>query len=201
MSSEMSLTEHCWYHRKFGAKAKKCTSPCSFRKLHQQPFTAANVCNVNTGRLFITDRARKHKFLVDTCSDFCVFPRKLLSGRKERVNYDLFAANGTTIPTYGWISLSLNLELRRDFTWRFVVADVQIPIIGVDLLAHFGLLADCRNNRLLDGTTSLSTHGHAAPTSIPSVKTKGSSTPLNDILAQFPELTEEWPNRPRGALS
>jgi hypothetical protein len=118
-----------------------------------------------------------------------VFPRKILPGRKERVNYDIFAAKGTTIPTYGWNSLSLNLGLRRDFTGRFVVADVQIPIIGADLLAHFGLLVDCRNSRLLHGTTSLSALGNAAPTSIPSVKTIGSRAPLNDLLAQFPALT------------
>jgi hypothetical protein len=42
---------------------------------------------------------------------------------------------------------------RRDFTWRFVVTDVQLPIIGVDLLANFNLLVDCRNNRILEGLT------------------------------------------------
>jgi hypothetical protein len=72
-----------------------------------------------------------------------VFPRKLVPGRRDGVNYDLFAANGSTNPTYGWISVSLNLGLRRDFTWRFVVADVQTAIIGIDLLSHFGLLVDC----------------------------------------------------------
>jgi hypothetical protein len=34
------------------------------------------------------------------------------------------AANGTTIHTYGWLPLSLNFGLRRDFTWRFVMTDV-----------------------------------------------------------------------------
>jgi hypothetical protein len=34
------------------------------------------------------------------------------------------AANGTTIHTYGWLPLSLNFVLCRDFTWRFVMADV-----------------------------------------------------------------------------
>jgi hypothetical protein len=34
------------------------------------------------------------------------------------------AANGTTIHTYGWLSLSLNFGLGWDFTWRFVLADV-----------------------------------------------------------------------------
>jgi hypothetical protein len=34
-----------------------------------------------------------------------------------------------------------------------VVADVTHPLIGVDFLSHFGLLVDCRNNRLLDEVT------------------------------------------------
>jgi cleavage and polyadenylation specificity factor subunit 1 len=165
-------------------------------KPQQQTSPAAVACITNTGRLFITDRTSKHRFLLDTGSDLCVFPRKLVPGRKERVNYELFAANGTTIPTYGWISLSLNLGLHRDFTWRFVVADVQTPIIGVDLLAHFGLLVDCRNNRLLDGTTSLSAPARAAQMPIASVKTVGCGTPVDDLLAEFPELT-----RPSGIRS
>jgi hypothetical protein len=76
----------------------------------------------------------------------------------EQVNYDLCAANGSTIHTYGWLPLSLNLRLRRDFTWRFVVADVTHPLISVDFLSHF----DCRNSRLLDGVTSLSAPAQAA---------------------------------------
>jgi hypothetical protein len=145
-------------------------------KLQQQTSLAADACTTTTGRLFITDRTTKHRFLLDTGSDLSMFPRKLVPGRKERVNYDLFAANRTTILTYGWIFLSLDLGLRRDFTWRFVVADVQTPIIGVDLLAHFGLLADCRNNRLLDGTILLSAPARTAHMPIASVKTIGVGT-------------------------
>jgi cleavage and polyadenylation specificity factor subunit 1 len=158
-------------------------------KLQQQTSLAADACTTTTGRPFINDRTSKHRFLLDTGSDLCVFPRKLVPGRKERVNCDLFAANGTTIPTYGWISLSLNLGLRRDFTWRFVVADVQTAIIGVGLLADFGLLVDCRNNRLLDGTKSLSASARTAHTSIPSVKTVGCGAPVDNLRADFSELT------------
>jgi hypothetical protein len=57
----------------------------------------------------------------------------------QNTNYDLYATNGNTIPTYGWLSLSLNLGLRREFTWRFVVADVTQPLIGAGFLTHFGL--------------------------------------------------------------
>ena len=119
-----------------------------------------------------------------------MFPRKFLPGRRERVDYDLYAANGTTIPTYGWTSQTLNLGLRRDFTWRFVVADIQTPIIGVDLLSFYGLLVDCRHNRLLDGVTSLSAPGSTAPSSVPNVKVIAGGTPLDNLLKEFPDLTK-----------
>jgi cleavage and polyadenylation specificity factor subunit 1 len=118
---------------------------------------AADACSTTSSRIFITERVSNLRFLVDTGAVLCVVPRKLVPGRKKRTIYDLFAANGTPIPTYGWRTLTLNLGLRRDFKWRFVVADVQLPIIGVDLLANFNLLVDCRNNRILDGVTSLPT--------------------------------------------
>jgi hypothetical protein len=105
------------------------------------------------------------------------------------VNYDLCAANGTSIQTYGWLPLSLNFGLRRDFTWRFVVADVTRPNIGVDVLPHFVLLVDCRNNRLLDGVTSLSVPAQAASALIPSVKTIIGDTPIDSLLAEFPDPT------------
>jgi hypothetical protein len=76
-------------------------------------------------------------------------PRRLIPQRKDRDNYVLSAANGTTIPTYGWLSLSLYLGLRRNFTWRFVVTDVTHPLIGFDFLSYFGLLVDCKHNRLI----------------------------------------------------
>ena len=127
-------------------------------------------------------------FLVDTGSDLRVFPRRLLPGRRERIDYTLYAANGTPIPTYGWITQSINFGLRRDFTWRFVVADIHTPIIGVDLLSFYGLLVDCRHNRLLDSITSLSSPGSLAPSSVPSVKVIAGGTPTDNLLKEFPEL-------------
>jgi len=127
---------------------------------------------------------------VDPGSDLCIFPRKLLPERRERTDYTLYAANGTTIPTYGWTSRSLNLGLRRNFTWLFVIADVDLPIIWVDLLSHYGLLVDCRNNRLLDGVISLSKPGLTAQLSVPSVKIIAGSTPPDSLLEEFPGLTK-----------
>jgi len=44
-------------------------------KPHQQMLTAANVCTTSSGHLFISDRTSKQRYLVDTRSDLCVFPR------------------------------------------------------------------------------------------------------------------------------
>jgi hypothetical protein len=71
-------------------------------KLQQQTLKAANVCTYSSGHLFITDRITKQQYLIDTGSDLCAFPRKLLPGCKERTDYDLYTANRTTIHTYGW---------------------------------------------------------------------------------------------------
>jgi hypothetical protein len=75
------------------------------------------------------------------------------STTQKRINYDVCAANVTTIPTYEWLSLNLNLGLPRDFTPRFGMAEVRQPLICVDLFSHFGLLVDSRHNRLLDVVT------------------------------------------------
>jgi hypothetical protein len=123
------------------------------------------------------------------CSDPCVYPHKLIPRHKERVKYDLCAANGITIPTYVWLSLSLDLGLRRDFAWRFVAADVTRPLIGVHFLSHFGLLVDRRHNCLLDGVTSLSVPAQAASSLIPCVKTISGGTLVDSLLTEFPDLT------------
>ena len=106
-------------------------------------------------RLFIADRQTKVRFLIDTGADLCVFPHTKLPKPRAKSNYERSAANDTTIVTYGTITLSLDLGLRRQFTWRFVVADVSKPIIGADFLAHYGVLVDIKNHRLLDQVTHL----------------------------------------------
>jgi hypothetical protein len=70
-------------------------------KLHQRTLMAANVCTTSSSRLFVTDHNSKQRYLVDTGYDLCVFPWKLLPGRREGTDYTLYAANGTTIATYG----------------------------------------------------------------------------------------------------
>jgi hypothetical protein len=69
-----------------------------------------------------------------------------------------------------------------------VVANVT-PLIGADFLSHYGLLVDCRYNRLLDGFTSLSVPAQAARSLVPSVKIITGGSAINSLLSEFPDLT------------
>jgi predicted aspartyl protease len=69
-------------------------------------------------RIFVTDRRTKISFLVDTGADVCVYPRSKLRKTANKEDYELFAANGTRIATYGTILMSLDLSLRRALKFR-----------------------------------------------------------------------------------
>ncbi|XP_043527359.1 uncharacterized protein LOC122537825 [Frieseomelitta varia] len=126
-------------------------------------------------------------FLVDTGSDQCVLPRTCVKGQTEKTTYAMYAANGTTISTYGIRTLRLDFGLRRE--WKFVIVDVAKPIIGPDLLTHYGLLVDLRCRRLLDTTTSLFSTGKIATGEPDSVRTIVDDSPYHQLLANYPNLT------------
>lgn len=126
---------------------------------------------------------------MDTGTNTCVYPHNKVRGPANKSDYDLFAANGTRIVTYGTITVFLNIFLRRAFKWRFVVTDVQTPIIGMDFLSHYGLLVDPEHKRLLDTTTQPSTRGFAATADVVNIKTIDGESPYHKILAEYPDLT------------
>lgn len=140
-------------------------------------------------RLFITDRKTKLQFLVDSGSDISLLPSSFKGCRLPSKNI-LYAANGTTINTYGSKFLCLDFGLRRSFNFTFVIANVSKPILGVDFLEHFHLLVDIKNRKLIDPTTNSGNRGVVMPTRVPSVKTVVGSSVFNDLILEFPEITQ-----------
>lgn len=138
------------------------------------------------------------QFLVDTGSDLCVFPRSAVKTPCFKSKFNLTAANNTVIHTFGLSQLQLDLGLRRVFTWSFTIADVSRPIIGIDFLSHYGLLVDCKNQRLIDGITSLSVNAlcTGSPDDIASIKTITGESDFHKLLREFSEIT-----RPAGVPS
>ncbi|GFW42863.1 hypothetical protein TNCV_1212701 [Trichonephila clavipes] len=104
-------------------------------------------------RLFVKDRTTNLHFLVDSGADCSIIPAA--SKNKQPSDYKLFAANGTEIPTYGIKVLNIDLGLRREFLFPFIIAKVSKGILGADFLNKFNLLIDIRNKQLIDGITNL----------------------------------------------
>lgn len=142
-------------------------------------------------RLFLTDRSSGSRYLIDTGADISVIPPSY-SDRRKKTDRKLYAANGTSINIYGERLLVLSLGLRRNFTWNFVIADVQSPIIGADFIHHYNLLVDLKNRRLIDPLTSASTPGSLIKVSgIETVYVMPPDQQHADILKKFPNLLQE----------
>ena len=102
----------------------------------------------------------------------------------------LQAVNKSTISTFGEKSMTLDIGLRRSYRWIFIIADLPIPILGADFLAHFGLRVDVRHRKLIDTTTGLTLCGLQSTTVSPSpVFHFPVSTPYTDLLRKFPSIS------------
>lgn len=90
--------------------------------------------------------------------------------------------------------IKLNLGLRRDFCWPFVIADVTCPIIGADFIHHHDLLIDLRRNRIIDNLTKLESSCTQNTINIETtIKTFDSTNPFADLLREFPDITKLKP--------
>lgn len=131
----------------------------TFKKLLGQSRTTID-SGRQISRLYIQEKSSGRNFLIDTGADLSVIPPTFHESLNQTViQIPLFAANGTSIKTFGYKTINLNLGLRRPITWLFIIADVKTPIIGSDLLKKFDLLVDIKNNKLIDKLTSISTSG------------------------------------------
>lgn len=139
-------------------------------------------------RLCITEKNTGERFLVDTGADISVLATR--NKRKPIASpYNLFAANNTPIKTYGEKTLQLNLGLRRNFKWTFIVADVKTSILGADFLRHHKLLVDLHHKKLIDSVTELSVNAVEIQTSQNvSIHLVEPSHRYHDILQTYTEV-------------
>ncbi|GFU14218.1 retrovirus-related Pol polyprotein from transposon opus [Trichonephila clavipes] len=140
-------------------------------------------------RLFIRDRISNVYFwstLVPTCP--CSQHLSIISDILP--NLPFFAANSSTINVYGQKTLSLDLNVRREFIWTFLLASLKTPILGADFLHYFELVPDLRHKCLRDLKTKLQTTGHIKQAALHSVKTISSHETLyHDLLKSYPSIT------------
>ncbi|XP_067615063.1 uncharacterized protein [Eurosta solidaginis] len=141
-------------------------------------------------RLFIFDRENKQNFLIDSGAEILVLPASKFPHTKHS-DIILTAANGSTIATYGKRLLNVNLGLRREFPFTFLIADIAKPIIGADFFCKNGLLIDIKHKRLVDPLTNLSVNTVSYFCDIPLPKLFVVDNKFTKLLKEFPSLISE----------
>ena len=155
---------------------------------------ATSAFGQRTSRLFfVLERFSHLRYLVDTGAEVSTIPPTKLDRQRGPATLSLQAANGSQISTYGTRSLTLNLGLRRQFRWIFIIADVKHPILGVDFLQHHGLLVDVRSKNLIDANTTLKTnmiYTHQNTHGLTTLNPLFFSNPFSSLLLGYPELLQ-----------
>ncbi|GFX96361.1 retrovirus-related Pol polyprotein from transposon opus [Trichonephila clavipes] len=166
-------------------------------KRSQQRIMATYSLPKESRRLFIRDRTTNISFLLDTGSDVSLIPANVYQ-KSNTSQQTLFATNSSAINVYGQKALTLNFNLRRDFMWTFLIADVSSPIFGADFLHYFELVPDLRNKCLRDTKTKLQSVGHLKHADLHSVQISISTdTVYHKLLKEFPSITKlPNPNQP-----
>lgn len=149
-----SLQQPGLCHKTLSDCANKCYYPCNWDQ-NQRNATQSSVITTYDvdmwGSIYVKDTLSEYSFLVDTGASLSTFPRNKAPGRTTRIkdeDYYLVAANGTRVDTYGPIQVYLNLGGKWKFQWKFIVADVTEPTIGMDFMQYHGFLVDTRNKCL-----------------------------------------------------
>uniref|UniRef100_A0A1B0BSH5 Uncharacterized protein n=1 Tax=Glossina palpalis gambiensis TaxID=67801 RepID=A0A1B0BSH5_9MUSC len=89
-------------------------------------------------------------FMRHMSAEVSVLPLPKFPNNKKSSDIPLAAANGSTIYMYGRNLLNIILNLRRDFPFVFLIADISGPIIGADFLSKCSLLVDAKHKRLAE---------------------------------------------------
>lgn len=141
------------------------------------------------------------RFLIDTGADISVLPATLSDRRQDKTVFNLVAANGTPIHTYGKKQLHVSFGLRRIFSWLFTIADVSRPIIGSDFLEHFDLLVDIRGRALVDKQTFLRTKGNIIDVPSSTITTVGENSKFHQLIQSYKDIMHEHPSSTKCTVS
>lgn len=153
--------------------------------------------NRQDNRLNIYDRKTNQKYLIDSGSVISILPARLFKRKTVDNKLTLFAANTSPINTYGNHTIDVDLHLRKNLKWTFIVAEIPDAIIGADFLIHYNLVIDLMNQRLIDPLTGLTTTGRMLPTEIHSISTINDSMPYADLLQKYIHITKSTPFKPK----
>ena len=161
------------------------------RTINDMSAEVANIASYPSQFLYVADKHNKCNYLIDTGAAVSVLPKSCVNRTSDAACLTLVAANNTTINTYGNCRRVVDVGLKRDYAWTFIVADVKQPIIGADFLIYYSLLVETSTSRCLRDMRT----GLVIPATLSSIKLLSLNrvdivqNNYTKFLGQFPELT------------
>ncbi|KAJ8666168.1 hypothetical protein QAD02_007830 [Eretmocerus hayati] len=153
----------------------------------------AGVEGGSQNRLFMRDLNSGRLSLQDTGADISSIPRDPKLHTKP--SGFLYAVNGSKVNAYGESFLMIRFpSIKREFPWKFRVADVDSMIIGRDFLKHHKLMVDLDGRRLVDKETGSYGLGTCKPPPHVSIRSVDpnpvADAQVNSMLSEFPGITD-----------
>lgn len=153
-----------------------------------QPLEAASSTQgIDKHLLYLIDSKTKKEFLVDSGAEISVYPATMHEKQTLAMSETLVAANGSGIKTFGKRELHLEFDPLK-FTWSFLIADIQKPILGADFFAHFDLLIDFSTRCLIQASTLQRIPVHSKPGTTPALYLVGTPDEFSKIMLEFPDI-------------
>ena len=111
------------------------------------PVSVKAVAGNQRPTLFVVDLLKHREFLIDLGSEVSLILAHYSDKVQATMGPALVAANDQAIRTYG--SRDVNLKFGKfRFSWRFIITDTQIPILGADFLLGNSLAVDLTHHCL-----------------------------------------------------
>ena len=142
--------------------------------------------------LYIQNVSTGLKCLVNSGAQISLFPAtnsdRLMGSDKSTLQ----AVNKSVIKTYGQKWVTLDLGLKREFVWFFVIADIDKPILGVDFIDHYDLLIDVKRRSLRDLLTNLSSTRviHNIVALFPTVANDSRDSRFTELIKNFQDIVK-----------
>lgn len=136
-------------------KQAKTTLESIEENLHNKSIKISNINQEQNKLMYVIDQNTGVKFLIDNGASYSLIPKSHAGKfQEENIPMNLIAPNATLIKTFGTKKTNVkinNISYKADF----IVAEVNLPILGIDFLHNNKILIDPFNNIIIDSVSNL----------------------------------------------
>ena len=132
--------------------------------------------------------------MVDTGAAVSLFPVSLEPSTSQGSPSEFVAVNSTPINTYGTkdITIISGDQNQLLLPWKFLLADVNMPVLGADFMTYYKLIVDFANKRVIHSESGIPLNSICASYHVLNAVIYQSSNPCVRLLTRFPELLGDY---------